>query len=129
MPDVRNIGRVLLLVVSILGVACTGAAPEPSPAPVADPLLDLAEREGAVVVVVDLVVPRGAAGSFDAARIRSAQRRLMAELGPGARVVERFERKVPRIILRVTPEALQELRQSARVANISLSEEAGGRGS
>lgn len=114
--------RNLVLVLSIVATACTGGAAEPTPAPVADPLLERAEHEGSVVVIVDLVVPRGSASSFDATRIRNAQRHLMSELGPGARIVERFERRAPRIMLRVTPEALQELRGSARVANITLSE-------
>jgi hypothetical protein len=102
--------------------ACTSGAADPTPAPVADPLLEIAEREGSVVVIVQLVVPQGSAGSFDATRIRNAQRRLMSELGPGARVVDRFERKLPQIMLRVTPEALQELRESPLVVNISLNQ-------
>ena len=114
--------RLSLVALAVLAAACTSGAADPTAAPVADPLLDIAERDGFVVVVVDLVVPRGSAGSYDATRVRSAQRRLMSELGPGARIVERFGRKVPRIMLRVTPDALQELRLSPRVANISLRE-------
>lgn len=90
----------------------------------ADPLLERAERDGTVVVIVQLAVPRGSAASYDATRIQNAQRRLMSELGPGARVVERFGRRLPQIMLRVTPEALQELRLSSLVVNITLNEKA-----
>lgn len=115
--------RWVLLVPLLVLAACTAVEPGAMQGtPVPDPLLEAAEHDGSVVVVVDLLVPRGSAGSFDATRIGNAQRRLMSELGPGARVVERFERKVPRIMLRVTPEALQELRQSSRAVNITLNE-------
>jgi hypothetical protein len=87
---------------------------------VADPLFEIAEREGTVVVIVELLVPRGSAASYDATRIENAQHRLMSELGPGARVVERFGRKLPQIMLRVDAEALGQLRRSPRVVNISL---------
>ena len=114
--------RHVLVALSIALAACTGGAGDPTPPPVADPLLDIAEREGTVDVVVQLAVPRGSAASFDGAAVKTAQRRLMSELGPGARVVERFGRRVPQIVLRVTPEALQELRGSRLVVNIARSE-------
>lgn len=115
--------RHVLLAVSVLLAGCTGGgSADPTPAPVADPLLDIAEREGSVVVIVQLLVPPGAAGSYDAARVAKAQRRLMSDLGPGARVVERFGRKVPQIMLRVDAEALAQLRQSPQVVNISLNQ-------
>ena len=128
-PHVRNLTHLgwfaaSWLVVCVLA-SCTGGgtATDSTPAPaVADPLLEIARREGSVVVIVQLAVPRGSAGSYDATRIENAQRRLMSELGPGARVVERFGRKLPQIMLRVDAQALQELRQSELVVNISLNE-------
>lgn len=105
-------------------VACTsgGTPADPTPPPAADPLLDLARRDGSVMVVVGLAVAKGSAGSWDSAAIGKAQRRLLSELGPGARVVERFGRKLPQIALRVTPGALQELRRSPLVVEISLND-------
>ncbi|MDQ4126130.1 MAG: hypothetical protein M3134_11125, partial [Actinomycetota bacterium] len=77
--------------------------------------------EGSVVVIVQLAVPQGAASSTDPVTvIGRAQRRLMSELGPGARIVERFGRRVPQITLRVDERALAELRRSSLVVNISL---------
>ncbi|MDQ3954321.1 MAG: hypothetical protein M3285_02065 [Actinomycetota bacterium] len=114
--------RHALLVLLLLPACTSGITPEHTPPPVADPLLERAERDGTVVVIAQLAVPRGNASSYDATRIRNAQRRLMSELGPGARVVERFGRSLPQIMLRVTPEALQELRRSSLVVNISLNE-------
>lgn len=100
--------------------ACTGGAANDSPPPGTDPLREIVERDGSVVVVVQLAVPQGAAGSVDAAAVKKVQRRLMSELGPGARVVERFGRRIPQIALRVDAHALQELRQSRLVVNITL---------
>ena len=114
--------RHVLVTLSFAFAACTGGSQVADPTPVADPLLEIAEREGSVVVVVQLAVSRGSAGSFDGAAVKTAQRRLMSELGAGARVVERFGRRVPQIVLRVTPEALTELRQSRLVLNIARSE-------
>lgn len=122
-PRSRN-GRGLLRVLLTLCVltSCTGSGGSPEPTPVADPLLERAEQEGSVVVIVQLAVPQGSAGSFDNVAIARAQRKLMSELGPGARVVERFRRRLPQIVLRVDPEALQVLRQSDLVVNISLND-------
>lgn len=110
------------LVVLCVLAACTGGGGSAGPTPVADPLLERAERDGTVVVVVQLAVPQGSAGSFDTAAVARAQRKLVSELGPGARVVERFRRRLPQIVLRVDPGALEELRQSNLVVNISLNE-------
>lgn len=117
-------GRGLLRVLFALCVlsACTGGGGSAGPTPVADPLLERAEQDGSVVVIVQLAVPQGSAGSYDSAAVARAQRKLVSELGSGARVVERFRRRLPQIVLRVDPEALQELRQSDLVVNISLNE-------
>lgn len=117
-PRFRHIAMFALCALS----ACTGATEPASTTHVADPLLDRAQRDGTVVVVVELLVPKGSAASVQTVAIEDAQRRLMRELGPGARVVERFGRKVPQIMLRVNAEALGELRQSERVVTISLAE-------
>ena len=62
------------------------------------------------------------AASFDSVAIARAQRKLMSELGPGARVIQRFRHRLPQMMLRVDPEALQQLRQSDLVVTISLNE-------
>ena len=92
------------------------------PPPPADPLMDLAEEQGTVVVIAQLAVPQDSQGLWNTKKIARAQRKLVDGLGPGARVLERFERMVPQIMLRLTPEALEELRQSPLVVNISLNE-------
>lgn len=117
-------GRGLLRVLLVLCVlsSCTGGGESAEPTPVADPLLERAEQDGTVVVIVQLAVPQASASSFDRIAIARAQRKLMSELGPGARVVERFHRRLPQIMLRVDPEALQQLRQSDLVVTISLNE-------
>ena len=120
-PCRRGPCRALLLLV-LVASACTGGggAVDPTPAPPADPLLDIAERDGSVVVIVGLAVPRGSAGSWDTAAIGRAQREVVAALGPHAGVVERFGRKLPQIALRVKPEGLPLLRQSPLVVNVTL---------
>ncbi|HEX2295946.1 MAG TPA: hypothetical protein VHN37_11630 [Actinomycetota bacterium] len=85
--------------------------------------MDVVDREGSVVVIVDLAVPQGSAASSDPVTLISrAQRKLMSELGAGAQVVDRFRRRSPRLMLRVDARALTELRQSSLVVNISLAE-------
>ena len=116
----RNIAARVLFGLCVVLSSCTGGGGSVEPTPVADPLLERAEQEGSVVVIVQLAVAQGSAGSFDNVAIARAQRQLMSELGSGARVVERFGRRIPQIMLRVDPEALQELRQSDLVVNISL---------
>ena len=117
-------GRGLLRALLVLCVlsSCTTDGGSAEPTPVADPLLERAFRDGTVVVIVQLAVPQASASSFDSVAIARAQRNLMSELGPGARVIERFRRRLPQIVLRVDPTALQELRQSDLVVNISLNE-------
>lgn len=112
----------LVLVLFVLASCTPGAAVDPTPAPPADPLLDVAQREGTVVVIVQLAVPRGSASSWDMTAVDRAQRRIMAALGPEKTVVERFRKRLPQIVLRVTPEGLAVLRQSPLVVNISLNE-------
>lgn len=112
-------GAALLLV----AVACSGGAePAPTLTPVADPLLEMAKRDGTVVVIVQLAVPQSTGGSWEKAAVAGAQRKLLAELGPRARVLERFGRRLPQIMLRVNPAGLQELRRSPVVVNITLNE-------
>lgn len=111
-----------VLVALVVLSACTGSATDATPPPVPDPLLDIAEREGDVDVIVQLAVPQTTAGSWDKAAVARAQRKVLAQLGPRARVLERFGRKLPQIMLRVRPAGLQELRRSPLVVNISLNE-------
>lgn len=116
----RGRGLLRVLLVACLLSSCTGGGAgtaDTTPAPIADPLLDIARREGTVVVIVQLAVPQPGQ-----AKIATAQRGLMKDLGPGARVVERFGRKLPQIMLRVDETALTELRQSPLVVNITLNE-------
>ena len=115
----RGLRHVLVLLVVLS--ACTGSATtSPTATPVADPLLETARRDGTVVVIVQLAVPKGAAGSWSSTAIADAQRRLRRGLGSGTTVVERFGRKLPQIVLRVDEEGLAKLRESPLVVNISL---------
>lgn len=110
------------LIAVLVGLsACTGGG-EAEPTPVADPLAETAREDGTVVVIAQLAVPKGSAASWSSTAVAQAQRALMSELGPGARVVERFGRDLPQIMLRVDETALAELRQSPLVVNISLNE-------
>jgi hypothetical protein len=81
----------------------------------------IAKEEGSVAVVVDLVVPAKPDGTYDKAKIANAQRMLLGELGPGARVVARYE-TTPRLGLEVTPKALTKLRSSPIVLAVHLDE-------
>jgi hypothetical protein len=109
------------LVVLCLLSSCTGTGNvDPTPRP--DPLLDIARRDGAVVVIAQLAVPPKPDGSWSGAAVARAQRELVRSIGSGARVVERFGRKLPQITLLVDEESLMELRQSPQVVNISLNE-------
>lgn len=114
-----------MLVLCLLS-ACTGGGtgvhPTPAAAPgPADPLLEVVRQEGSVDVVVQLAVPRKG-GSWEKAAVARAQRDVIAALGPRARVVKRFGRKVPQMLLSVNAQGLRVLRRSPVIVNISLSE-------
>ena len=113
-----------VVVVLCLLSACTGGGsvvdPTPAPGP-ADPLLQIARQEGAVDVVVQLAVPRKG-GSWEKSAVARAQGDLIAELGPRARVMDRFGRRVPQLLLSVNAPGLRVLRRSPVVVNITLHE-------
>jgi hypothetical protein len=108
----------VLLALCVLSSCTGGGGAEPTPAP--DPLLDLARRDGAVAVVVQLAVPRRPDGSWTKATVARAQRELVRGIESGARVIDRFGRRLPQITLLVDEQGLVELRQSPQVVNISL---------
>ena len=126
MPDVRDIDRrnppALILCAALTAlVACTGTSPAPTgppPGP-ADPLRHIARREGSVGVVVQLAIEPERPGTWNRRAIAREQQKLVRELGPGVRVVERTA-EFPQIALEVTPAALRRLRDYPLVLNISL---------
>ncbi|HEX2195328.1 MAG TPA: hypothetical protein VHJ76_00260 [Actinomycetota bacterium] len=109
---------------ALLAGACSwGASPEvaaPTRSP-SDPLRDRAVAEGRVGVIVDLAVPQQGDGFWERADIAKAQRKLLAELPRGVRVVARYE-TTPQIALQLTPRALERLRASPLVLAIHLNE-------
>jgi hypothetical protein len=119
----RTTGHWLLVLVASVALAgCSGgsdpAPPAPPPGPV-DPLRDIARREGDVRVVVVLAVEPERPGIWDRREVALAQERLLRAVRPGVHVVRRLE-EFPQAVLRVTAPALQRLRQSDLVLDISL---------
>jgi subtilisin len=104
-------------------------APVPEPTPTSDAtweeLTEQAEDEGTVPVIVTLRTPVRPEGTLPAPRrggqqerIENAAERLLQDLqGTGAEDVEQFE-PVPLVTLEATPEALEELRNSAEVVTV-----------
>ncbi len=105
-----------LSLVAVLAACNNGAETiQPSaPAGPADPLRAIAREQGAVQIVVELAVA-------DPAETATTRRKLLGELGRGARVVERYEDR-PLIVLEVTAGALDRLRGSPLVVGIHLDE-------
>lgn len=105
----------------MLVAGCSGTDPDaaPSAAPTTDPLDEMARRNGAVGVIVQLAVPQERPGIWDRREIAREQQKLLDFLGAGADVVERYE-ELPQVALEVTPRGLRRLRAYPNVTNISL---------